>query len=236
VLRRKMHDHPRTGSPADQTAVRCRAFYDNIDEFKFANEQVIRANHAHSHSNHPHRGATPQGPSKGYPARSFLRPERRLHRRREPVSARVPPELQALIKSLSRNAPHLRRPRPTPTAAESARSLRLKSWSQKKPSQYCDTAPMRHIRFGRSAPKRIWSPCPILRQRVRSASHFSRRVAQLRAQVGIGMPRGATDRPLPVSRSSSREKVLNNRAVLGSATKIGKTPPSFRRESCKGRR
>ena len=34
-----------------------------------------------------------------------------------------------------------RRPRRTPTALGSARSLRLKSSSQKNPSQYCDTAP-----------------------------------------------------------------------------------------------
>jgi hypothetical protein len=46
--------------------------------------------------------------------------------------------------------------------------------------------------------------------------------------VGISMPRDATDRPLPVSRSSSRDKFLNNRAVLGSATKMRKTRPPSR--------
>src|ERR1700730_9219771 len=51
----------------------------------------------------------------------------------------------------------------------SARSLRLKNSSQKKPSQYCDTALMRHtFRFGMSAPKRTLEPvsdtpttCPV---------------------------------------------------------------------------
>jgi hypothetical protein len=45
-------------------------------------------------------------------------------------------------------------------------------------------------------------------------------------QVGISMPRDATDRPLRVSRSSSREKFLNC-AVLGSATKMRQTRPPF---------
>ena len=39
----------------------------------------------------------------------------------------------------------------------SARSLRLKSSSQKKPSQYCDTALVRHT-FGMSALKRTLEP------------------------------------------------------------------------------
>src|SRR6478672_11702563 len=42
------------------------------------------------------------------------------------------------------------------------------------------------IRFGMSAMKRTWSPYPILRQRVRSASHFNRRV---RVSAG-GRPSG----------------------------------------------
>src|SRR6185312_5937165 len=65
----------------------------------------------------------------------------------------------------------------------SARSLRLKSSSQKKQSQYCDTAPLRHIRFGMSAPKRTLEPLSDTRQRVRSAFHFSRRVGPLERAV-----------------------------------------------------
>jgi hypothetical protein len=66
----------------------------------------------------------------------------------------------------------------------SARSLRLKNSSQKKPSQYCDTALMRHTFRNVCTEANFGARIPILRQRVRSASHFKRRVAQLRAQTG----------------------------------------------------
>jgi hypothetical protein len=106
----------------------------------------------------------------------------------------------------------------------SARSLRLKSSSQKKPSQYCDTALMRHtfrnecteanfgarIRYSDNVSGPLPTSTVVLPNCVHRPVH----------QVGISMPRDATDRPLPVSRSSSREKFLNNRAVLGSATKM----------------
>ena len=65
----------------------------------------------------------------------------------------------------------------------SARSLRLKSSSQMKPSQYCDTALIRHTFRNEFTEANFWGPHPILRKRVRSASHFNRRVAQLRAQT-----------------------------------------------------
>ena len=114
----------------------------------------------------------------------------------------------------------------------SARSLRLKNSSQKKPSQCCDTALMRHtfrnvsteanfgarIRYSDNVSGPLPTSTVVLPNCVHRPVH----------QVGISMPRDATDRPLPVSRSSSREKFLNNCAVLGSATKMRQTRPPFR--------
>jgi hypothetical protein len=114
----------------------------------------------------------------------------------------------------------------------SARSLRVKNSSQKKPSQYCDTALMRHTfrnecteaNFGARIrySDNVSGPLPASTVVLPNCAH--RPVHQ----DGISMPRDATDRPLPVLRSSSREKFLNNRAVLGSATKMRKTRPPFR--------
>ena len=115
---------------------------------------------------------------------------------------------------------------------ESARSLRLKNSSQKKPSQYCDTALMRHtfrnvcteanfgarIRYSDNVSGPLPTSTVVLPNCVHRPVH----------QVGISMPRDATDRPLPLSRSSSREKFQNNCVVLGSATKMRKTGPPFR--------
>jgi hypothetical protein len=109
--------------------------------------------------------------------------------------------------------------------------LRLKSWSQKKPSQYCDTALMRHtfrnecteanfgarIRYSDNVSGLVPASTVVLPNCVHRPVHH----------VGISMPRDATDRPLPASRSSSREKFLNNRAVLGSATKMRKPVRHF---------
>jgi hypothetical protein len=113
----------------------------------------------------------------------------------------------------------------------SARSLRLKYSSQKKPSQYCDTAHMRHTfrnectqaNFGARIrySDNVSGPLPT------STVVLPNCVHRPRHQVDISMPRDATDRPLPVSRSS-REKFLNNRTVLESATKMRKTRPPFR--------
>jgi hypothetical protein len=90
----------------------------------------------------------------------------------------------------------------------SARSLPLKNSSQKKPSQYCDTALMRHPSEGVHRSEfgarvrycdNVSGPLPT------SAVVLPTCVHRPVHQVGIGMPRDATDRPLPVSRSSSRE-------------------------------
>ena len=93
-------------------------------------------------------------------------------------------------------------------------------------SRSCD------IRFGMSALKRTLEPasdtpttCPVRFPLQPSCCLTD--VHRPVHQVGISMPRDATDRPLPVSRSSSREKFLNNRAVLGSATKMRKTPSAI---------
>ena len=114
----------------------------------------------------------------------------------------------------------------------SARSLRLKNSSQKKPSQYRDTALTRltfrnecteanfgaRIRYSDNVSGPLPTSTVVLPHCVHRPVH----------QVGISMPRDATDRPLRVSRSSSREKFLNNCAVLGSATKMRQTRPPFR--------
>src|ERR1700739_1939165 len=92
----------------------------------------------------------------------------------------------------------------------SARSLRLKNSSQKKPSQYCDTALMRHtfrnecteanfgacVRYSDNVSDPLPTSTVVLPNCVHRPVH----------QVGIS----TTNRPLPVSRSSSREKFLNN--------------------------
>ena len=113
----------------------------------------------------------------------------------------------------------------------SARSLRLKSSSQKKPSQCCDTALMRHtfrtdcteanfgvrIRYSDNVSGPLPTSAVVLPNCVHRPVH----------QVGNSMPRDATDWSLPVSRSSAREKFLNNRAVLGSAAKMRKRVRHF---------
>jgi hypothetical protein len=114
---------------------------------------------------------------------------------------------------------------------ESARSLRLKVCLRRSRRNIATAALMRHtfrnvcteanfgarIRYSDNVSGPLPTSTVVLPNCVHRPVH----------QVGISMPRDATDRPLPVSRSSSRAKFLNNCAVLGSATKMSKRVRHF---------
>jgi hypothetical protein len=96
----------------------------------------------------------------------------------------------------------------------SARSLRLKNPSQKKPSQDRDTALTRHtfrnvcteanfgarIRYSDNVSGQLPTSTVVLPNCVHRPAY----------QVGISMPRDATDRPLPVSRSATWSENLQS--------------------------
>jgi hypothetical protein len=122
-------------------------------------------------------------------------------------------------------------------AMGSAGSLRLKNSSQKKPSQYCDTALMRHIRFGMSAPKQTLervsdtpTTCPVRFPLQPSCCLTACTDPYIRlASACLGRNGPA---PSGIAVVVARE-FLNNRAVLGSATKIGKRLRHFDENSAK---
>jgi hypothetical protein len=112
-------------------------------------------------------------------------PRRRRRGARSFISLRAGPPAQASIhcsRTRSRNRPHSRRPRPASQRVGPARPLRLKNPSQKKSSQYCDTALMRHA----------------------SRIECTKMIFGARTRYSDNVPRDATDRPLLVSQSSSR--------------------------------
>jgi hypothetical protein len=123
----------------------------------------------------------------------------------------------------------------------SARSLRLKSSSQKNPSQYCDTALMRHtfrtdcteaklgvrIRYSDNVSGPLPTSTVVLPNCVHRPVH----------QVGISIPRDATDRPLPVSHAARDPQVKDTvllrdcaeratrRNLVVTVTKLRHMPP-----------
>src|SRR5712672_1606982 len=123
----------------------------------------------------------------------------------------------------------------------SARSLRLKNSSQKKPSQYCDTAFMRHtfrnecteandaagIRYSDNVSGPFPTSAVVLPNCVHRPVH----------QVGISMPGDATDRPLPVSHAARDPQVKDTvllrdcaerttrRNLVVTVTKLRPMPP-----------
>ena len=123
----------------------------------------------------------------------------------------------------------------------SARSLRLKSSSQKNPSQYCDTALMRHT-FRNECTEANLEPvsdtpttCPVRfpLQTVVLPNCVHRPVHQ----VGISIPRDPTGRPLPVSHAARDPQVKDTvllrdcaeraarRNLVVTVTKLRHMPP-----------
>ena len=121
------------------------------------------------------------------------------------------------------------------------RSWRLICLSQKKPSQYCDTALMRHtfrnecteanfgarIRYSDNVSGPLPASTVVLPNCVHRPVH----------QVGISMPRDATDRPLPVSHAARDPQVKDTvllrdcaerttrRNLVVTVTKLRHMPP-----------